>query len=263
MSRRLAVAFAVVWTVAAAAAGKLPTVTTFGTIRELVREGDMAPKVALADVLRRPHAHGLGSLSGLRGEITIVDGVAWLSYPPARTGDRPEVVVARDSGEQAGFLVAAHVDPTRWRKLEVSEPLSSEGLEAALRARIEQAGLGADVPFRIDGRFTSLTLAVIDGRRLAERPLDGRRLAERPLDGRKLPPAARTPEALKQANALDRHGDVDATLVGFFAAAADERFTHAGSRVHVHGVVPSPPATGHAQAFTIAPGATLWLPAGR
>jgi acetolactate decarboxylase len=229
--------------VVAAVAGGAPAVETFGTIRELVRAGDAAPKVVLADVLRAPHAHGLGSLSGLRGEITILDGVAWLSYPPERAGDRPRVVVSRDTRERAGFLVAAHVDASRWQKVVVGEPLSSVGLEAMLRPRIAQAGLGGtDVPFRIDGRFASLTLAVIDGDRL--------------------PPGARTPDAIKQANVLDRHAGVDATLVGFFAAAADERFTHPGSRIHVHAVVPSPRATGHAQAFTAAPGAVLWLPAG-
>jgi len=225
----------------AAAASAPPTVATFGTIRRLVRERDATPKVVLADVLRLPHTHALGSISDLRGEITILDGTAWLSYPPARTGGRPKVVVSTDSREQAGFLVAAQVAPGQWRKAKVGEALSSDGLEAALRGRIEQAGLGgADVPFRIDGRFSTLTLAIVDGRLL--------------------PAGARTPEAIKQANRLDQHSDVDGTLIGFFAAAADERFTHPDSRVHVHAVVTSARATGHARTFTLAPGATLWLP---
>ena len=224
-----------------AAASAPPTVTTFGTIHRLVRERDATPKVVLTDVLRLPHTHALGSISELRGEITILDGTAWLSYPPARTGGRPKVIVSTDSREQAGFLVAAQVAPGQWRKVEVGEALSSDGLEAALRGRIEQAGLGgADIPFRIDGRFSTLTLAIVDGRLL--------------------PAGARTPEAIKQANHLDQHSDVDGTLIGFFAAAADERITHPNSRVHVHAVVTSARATGHARTFTLAPGATLWLP---
>src|SRR6187401_546445 len=59
-----------------------PQVTVYGTIGQVVRQRDVAAKVELAEVLRTPHAFALGSLSDLRGEITIVDGTVWLSYPP-------------------------------------------------------------------------------------------------------------------------------------------------------------------------------------
>lgn len=225
----------------AAAVVAAPEITTFGSIRQLVRGRDTAPKVVLAEVLRQPHAHGLGSLAGLRGEITILDGTAWLSYPPAGPGAAPKVVASSDSREQAGFLVATHVAPAQWRRITLAEALSSDGLEAALRRLIEQKGLaGADVPFRIDGKFSTLTLAIVDPR--------------------KLPPGASSPAAMKQANYLETLAGVDGTLVGFFAAQADERFTHADTRVHAHAVVTSRRATGHARAFMIAPGASLWLP---
>jgi acetolactate decarboxylase len=216
-------------TLAATIATATPSLATYGTIGRLLREGDAAPKVVLADVLREPHAHGLGSVSELRGEITILDGEAWLSYPPVRDGDAPKVVASKDSREQAGFLVVTHVAPARWRQTKTSTALSAEGLEAALQALVAKNGLaGADIPFRIDGRFTSLTLAIVDG---------------------------------KKGNRLQTETSVDGTLVGFLAAKDDERFTHAGTRVHVHAVVASRRATGHAQAFTLAPGATVWLPA--
>jgi alpha-acetolactate decarboxylase len=216
-------------TLAATIATATPPLATYGTIGRLLREGDAAPKVVLADVLREPHAHGLGSLSELRGEITILDGEAWLSYPPVRDGDAPKVVASKDSREQAGFLVVTHVTPARWRQMKTSTALSAEGLEAALHALVAKNGLaGADIPFRIDGRFTSLTLAIVDGRK---------------------------------GNRLQTETSVDGTLVGFLAAKDDERFTHAGTRVHVHAVAPARRATGHAQAFTLAPGATVWLPA--
>jgi alpha-acetolactate decarboxylase len=226
---------------AAAATVSAPRVVTFGSMRQLVREGDATPKVVLADVLKRPHAHGLGSISGLRGEIAIVDGTAWLSYPSATAGAAPTVIASTDSRERAGFLVATHVDPTQWRRVAVGEALSADNLEAVLGKLVAQHGLGgADVPFRIDGKFSTLTLAIVDGR--------------------KLPPGATLPDAMKQANQLQTETGVDATLVGFFAATSDERFTHPGTRVHVHAVVPARRATGHARAFSVAPGATLWLP---
>jgi alpha-acetolactate decarboxylase len=225
------------------ASGGQPPVTVYGTIRQLVGQRDAAAKVQLADVLHTPHAWGLGSLSDLRGEITIADGTAWLSYPPPAPGGAPKVVVSSDSPERAGFLVAAHVDPGRWREVKMSAPISSDNLESILVKLVAETGLGGvDLPFRIEGHFTTLTLAI--------------------TDGRKVPPGPTSEEALKKANHLQTEADVTATLVGFLAVKPDERFTHARTRIHVHAVVGARHMTGHAQAFTATPGVKLWLPAG-
>ena len=223
--------------------GGQPPVTVYGTVGQLVGRHDAAAKVQLAEVLRTPHAFGLGSLSDLRGEITIADGTAWLSYPPAAPGGAPKVVGLTDSPERAGFLVTAHVDPSRWREVKMSAPISSDNLESILVKLVAQTGLGGvDLPFRIEGHFTALTIAI--------------------TDGRKVPPGPTSEEALKRANHLQTEADVTATLIGFLAAKPDERFTHAGTRIHVHAIVSTLRMTGHAQAFTATAGAKLWLPAG-
>jgi len=229
---------------AATVSGGLPPVTAHGTIRQLVRQRDTAAKVALTEVLRTPHTFGLGSLSDLRGEITIADGSAWLSYPPAAAGDAPKVVVSSDTPERAGFLVTAPVDPSRWREVKTSTPISSDNLESVLVKLVTETGLGGgDLPFRIDGHFATLTFAI--------------------TDGRKLPPGPTSEDALKKANYVQTEADVNATLIGFLAAKPDERFTHAGTRVHVHAVVEGRRRmTGHAQAFKATAGVRLWLPAG-
>lgn len=242
MSSPLA-ALALVLALAVTVSGGLPPVTAHGTIRQLVSQRDAAPKVQLAEVLRTPHAWGLGSLSELRGEITIVDGTAWLSYPPAAPGAAPKVVVSSDSAERAGFLVTAPVDPGRWREVKMSMPISSDNLESVLVKLAAEVGLGGvDLPFRIEGQFSKLTLAI--------------------TDGRKVPAGPASEAALKQANTLQTETDVPATLVGFLAAKPDERFTHAGARVHAHAVVDARRVTGHAQAFAAPAGVRLWLPAG-
>ena len=189
--------------VLAAAGAAVPpsAVKTYGTMRQLVREHDAAPKVVLTEVLRRPHAHGLGSISGLRGEITILDGTAWLSYPPAAAGGAPRVVASKSSREQAGFLVATHVAPAQWQRIIVAPAMSSDNFEATIAKLVAQHDLtGTEVAFRVDGKFTSLTLAIVDGR--------------------KLPSGARSADEMQQANHLRTETNVDATLVGFFAAAS-------------------------------------------
>jgi alpha-acetolactate decarboxylase len=153
------------------------------------------------------------------------------------------VVASPDVSERAGFLVVAHVDPARWREVKLSAPISSDNLESVLVKLVTETGLGGvDLPFRIEGRFSTLTLAIVDGR--------------------KLPPGPSPAEALKKANHLQTETDVNATLVGFLAAKPDERFTHPGKRVHVHAVVEARRMTGHAQAFKAPAGVRVWLPAG-
>jgi alpha-acetolactate decarboxylase len=213
---------------------------TFGDIGRLVRDHDTKAKVTLGDVLAKPHTYGLGSLSGLRGEITLLDGQAWLSYPPARDGDKPRVVTAGNASETAAFLVTTQVDAGAWKKVTLRGALTSRDVDAQVaKLAIDNGLAGRDFAFRVDGTFQSLTLAIADGRRL--------------------PPGPGTEASMKQINALQTLGDVSGSLVGFFSPDSTSSFTHAGAHTHVHAVVPAKPATGHAQDFTVAPGATLWL----
>jgi len=111
-----------------------PPVRTFGTIRQLVDLHDDASKVVLADVVSLPGTYGLGSLSQLRGEVTILDGVTSISYRPVLPGESPRVVSGPDIGEEAGFLVTANVAPERWRQVKIDVPFSSETLEPLLHS---------------------------------------------------------------------------------------------------------------------------------
>jgi alpha-acetolactate decarboxylase len=217
-----------------------PPLETHGTVRRLIQAHDLSAKVELAEVLREPHAHGIGSLSGLRGEITILDGTVWLSYPPALPSQRPAVISTKDSPESAAFLAVTHVPPDRWRKLRIEQQLSSDNLDAAIERLVADGGGGGrSFAFRIDGTFPSLTVATIDGRRLT--------------------PGDTSEASMKGANVLEQLGPVQATLVGFHSADGGGGFTHPGTRNHAHVIVPDKRATGHARAFTVLPGATLWF----
>jgi acetolactate decarboxylase len=227
---------------------------SFGDVRRVVRDHDVAPKVTLGAVLESPHAYGLGSLSELRGEIVIIDGKAWLSYPPRSlkqttlSTDNPfsEPIRVKTEGvadEKAAFLVATHVDPAAWTKVELPEGLSSKNLEATLIREARAHGLkDRDLVFRATGTFETLTLAIVDGRRF--------------------PPGPGSEEILKAANVtLQVSGGGTGELVGFYTRANESPFTHPGSHAHTHAVVPRGQrgAAGHAQEFVMKPGAVLWL----
>jgi len=221
----------------------LPEVETFGSVAQLVRDRDVSGKVDLASVTRVPHAYALGSLEDLRGEITIVDGTVWLSYPPARPGAAVRVETAAGASEAAAFLVATHADERAdWTAIDLPDGLASREAAARLARWARERGLeGRPVPFRLDGAFSSLTLAIVDGRLL--------------------PAGPGTEESMKKAQSIETHARARGTLVGFcWFAPGGSTFTHPGQPCHVHAVLPEERATGHAQDFVVAPGAKLWMP---
>jgi acetolactate decarboxylase len=224
------------------APGTSPTIDTFGNVRRLVERRDDAPKVAIAEVVRDPHAYALGALANLRGEITVVDGNIWLSYPPVAQDGLGQVVEVASTPERAAFLVAAHVAPAEWERVLLPDAVSSTRFDDTIERWAADHGLrGRPFPFRIDGRFQALTIATVDQRRMAQRG-----------------PA--TEEQLVRGSLHERVTGETGTLVGFYDPAGDSAFTHEGAHCHIHAVVPGKPATGHAEAFVLAPGAFLSLP---
>src|SRR5687767_4532707 len=81
-------------------------VSSFGKLRTMVHEGDVTAKVKLGEVLSRPHAFAVGALAGLAGEVTVLDGVAWLARPAASgNGVRSRRATAEDHQQGAALLV--------------------------------------------------------------------------------------------------------------------------------------------------------------
>lgn len=211
-----------------------PMVESHGALRAIVHERDLGAKTALAPVLAKPHAYAIGALAGLRGEITVIDGTAWLSYAGK---DRTEKTTTSD--EQAALLVVAHVP--RWRRIRINRTVPIEDLEAFVAAQARKAGLGKKpFPFVIEGTFDALLWHVIDGT--------------------KLPAKSRSHEEHMQA-AVQRTLDAGrATLVGFYSSEHQGVFTHQGENIHVHVVVPAENSSGHLDSATIRKGSTLLLP---
>jgi alpha-acetolactate decarboxylase len=155
------------------------------------------------------------------------------------------VVSVADSTEKAAFLVASHVLPPQWRTVSVPGALTSETLETTIerllpQSQQEKGSLPRTFPFRIDGHFQNITLAIVDGRLL--------------------PADARGEAAVGKANVLQPLKDVDGTLVGFFSVTDGAPFNHSHRHAHVHAIIPGRQATGHAQSFVLAPGAKLLMP---
>jgi hypothetical protein len=220
------------------AAPGLPEIQTFGTLRAVVHEGDLGEKVKLATVVARPHAYAVGALTGLQGEVTVLDGRIWLARPGrASTSSAP----APEPG--ATLMVATHVG--RWSDHRLPGPVPAGELDAAVERIAREAGVPADqpFPFLIEGALVDLHWHVIDGSRMTA----GSRTAGS---------HAQHLESAEKFSARRARG----TLVGFFSKRHHGVFTHMGSNTHMHVVLPDRRASGHVDRVALPAGTVIRLP---
>lgn len=212
-------------------------VETWGTMHAVMHDGDTGGKVRLSNAIAHPHAFGIGALSGLTGEIAILDGVAWTSRVDAAGG----IETARSPrvDDQAALLAVAHVE--RWSAEEIEHDIALGDLGEYVRARAGGAGLerSSTIPFVVSGELDELDAHVLNGRC--------------PYAG----PGASGTEPVKGGRSR-----AQGTLVGFYTDGEPGRLTHQGQNTHVHVVLAGPsPFVGHVDGVRILSGASLSVPA--
>jgi acetolactate decarboxylase len=202
-----------------------------------MHEGQVGPTVNVQDAIAAPHAFAVGALSGLRGEVTVLDGAVWLAYPDGHRA-RVERVVRTD--EQATLFVLAHVP--EWSPQPIHAEVPFEHLDQFIEEQAKAAGVDVSAPFpvRIDGPVTAVQWHVVGGT---------------PARGGHASHEDHLRDAVK--GSLE---NVDAQLIGFFAQSAQGLFTHMGQRTHFHLVQADTLTTGHVDRVTIKPGARILFP---
>ncbi|HEY8367843.1 MAG TPA: hypothetical protein VIM86_00860 [Thermodesulfobacteriota bacterium] len=233
----------------ARAAEALPfDIRVYGHFERMMRDAAFAGRVRLADAVSAPGVYAVGALAGLEGEVTAHGGRLFVSYG-RRAGAR---IVPAPPDAEAALLVTARVE--RW----VEEPIEVDlaampDIEAAVAAAAARRGIDASrpFPFLVRGTITGYAWHVLAGP--GEPP--GGEHGGRGGHGRRGGHAA--------ADRVVRRGDrMAADLVGFYSGPALEGvITHPGERIHVHLLDPGRTVTGHLDAFGLAAGAVLSLPA--
>ena len=213
-------------------------VQVHGALRAMFHEGQTGAMVTLDTMLPNPHLYAVGALADLSGEITIIGGKAYLSYPGGEEDTRTETTSQSNAG--ATLLVAAEV--SAWHSIITENPICFENLDEAIGKLAASAGMNLDerFPFLLEGDFEDLQWHVIDGSRL----VSGGTSHQDHL-------------AASSKARLDR---ASATLVGFYSAGDQGVFTHMGSRTHIHCVFDRPLASGHVDSVTIPAGTVVQFP---
>ena len=212
----------------------------WGTLREVLRDGRTQGRAKLTSPVVGSNTYGVGAVTGLRGEITIIDGVVWVSR-----ADSSGALVCRSdvaSSHSATFLATAEV--TDWREFVLDEDLTPDRFEETIAAFGKTAGLDAETgfPFVVEGAFSPIDLHVINGRC----PLASDSAGEED--------ATSDPIRIARGTAIG-------TLVGFYAEGSGGVLTHHGAHTHVHVLIPRDPQTaGHVDAVGIQRGGRVRLP---
>src|ERR1043165_4282998 len=116
----------------------------YGVFGRMIQQQNYQPTVQLKDVADNA-TDAVGAVSGLRGEVTMIDGQLIVSYGLDCGTNCPAAV-----SESATLLATASAK--HWRWVESDGDLDAKALEAFTRERAKPAGLDdKPFPFRIKG----------------------------------------------------------------------------------------------------------------
>jgi alpha-acetolactate decarboxylase len=214
-------------------------VRVHGSLRAMFHEGKTGATVTLGAMLPDGDLYAVGALADLAGEVTIVGGKVYLSYPDGEGLARCETTSRTDAA--ATLLVAA--DVPEWRSVVTGRAIPFEDLDEEIARIAASAGLSRveRFPFLVEGTLQDLEWHVIDGSR---RTGGGASHADHL--------AAAVKAKLDHASG---------SLVGFYSRSDQGVFTHMGASTHVHCALDAPLAAGHVDRVTLPAGATVKIPA--
>jgi rhodanese-related sulfurtransferase len=209
----------------------------YGALRAIFHQGQTGTMVTLDKLLPNPNLYAVGALTELSGEVTIVGGKTYLSYPK---GNKELTVAPSKTRAGATLLVTASV--REWRSVTTKKAIAFKDIDEAIGKLAVAMGLNLDgrFPFLLEGDFTDLQWHVIDGTRLKQNSTSHK-------------------DHLAAAVQL-KHKRASAVLIGFYSKTDQGVFTHMGSRTHIHCVIKKPLSTGHVDHVIIPAGTTVKFP---
>lgn len=185
------------------------TVETFGSMHATIMAGERDAEIDLEIFSDFDHLYALGPMTGLRGEITVIDGRPSLAH----VGPSGAIEVEGSFRTGAPFLVWASVPDWQDQALPASVQ-SVADLDRYLSRRAAERGLGDAVPFTITGHVDNVRFHVLNAAPDA-------------------PPAA-GPEAHSAIQAHFESGPAEVTFVGFYSTTHQGIFFHRGALTHIH-----------------------------
>jgi acetolactate decarboxylase len=208
----------------------------YGVFSRMITQRNYLAVVALKDAADARATDAVGAVSGLRGEISMIEGRLIVSY-----GADCGAACPAASSETATLLATASAQ--HWRPVAIDKDLDAKAVETFIRAQAKANGLDDNkpFPFRINGAITDFVMHV----NAAPNP---RFKGHGSFDEMAVTGLAKGPR-------------LAGSVVGFYAPPALQGvITHGGDFFHSHYVDEARTTTAHLDSFGIAAGSTLLLP---
>ncbi len=208
----------------------------YGVFSRMIAQRNYLPVVALKDAADGRATDAVGAVSGLRGEISMIEGRLIVSYGVDCGATCPAA-----ASETATLLATASA--RNWHAVAIDKDLDAKAVETFIRAQAKANGLieTKPFPFRINGAITDFVMHV----NAAPNP---RFKGHGSFDEMAVTGLAKGPR-------------LAGSVVGFYAPPPLQGvITHMGDYFHSHYVDEQRSTTAHLDSFGVAAGSTLLLP---
>lgn len=139
-------------------------VKTWGSMRAVMKEGKISGRVPLAEVVT-PNSIGVGALANLEGEITLIDGIAFIASGSTDPSSDQQVSHSRNllKSDQATLLVIAEVP--HWESVKLGPCATYSEMEKKVSAVLKERGfdLLKPTPVKVRGVAGRVDFHVIAG----------------------------------------------------------------------------------------------------
>jgi acetolactate decarboxylase len=205
-----------------------------GELRAVHQDGDARPRADLRQLEPGSGTFAIGPLAGLRGEITVLDGNAYIARVEE---DREEVT--RGFDQEAPFLVFGQV--ASWQALPLPDDVRDiAALERWLPAAAAAAGLREDepFPFKIETDSSTVQYHVISNRE----------------------PGYQVHRPHRELMRFFTIVGQPVALLGVYSENHAGIFTHHGQTSHIHLVSGDELRSGHVDAVDLGPASVVHVP---
>ncbi len=146
----------------------MPTLQTYGELRNINMRNDYSPSVGLAEGLngQEPINHAVGALGDLTGEITVIDDTVYLGHADDEPHFEQVPVAKLDDDLDATILFGAATDG--WADVDLGDARDLESLQKRLEQWRDEHNIDAPLSFRITDPRPYVEWHVVDGERLPE-----------------------------------------------------------------------------------------------